>query len=225
MSLPCSDVATLVNFVDIVQSNLLFNNCRWSPTFSLSLPSSCLLSTAHRSNMTVMHVELTMLMLFILLGIKINARLCASELSVRMRKRGHWKVERLRLEAEAATSVTAEGSSKSPLTHPAPEVLCPSSPTPSTSSLPDQCMDTDFNMYHASHLPPPQSLLHPPSPIKWVQKPARVRAAGFDDPLLEGPGPLEAEGSGSLVPEVTAPIKDIQADPHAPAFSLCHFLI
>lgn len=86
-------------------------------------------------------------------------------------------------------------------------------------------MDTDFDVYHASHSPPPQSPLHPPSPIKRVRKPARVRAAGFDDPLPEGPGPLEAEGSGSPVPEVAAPIEDIQADPHAPAFSLRRFLI
>ncbi|KAG2747234.1 hypothetical protein P692DRAFT_20819861 [Suillus brevipes Sb2] len=64
-----------------------------------------------------------------------------------------------------------EGSSKGPLTHPAPEVLprlTPAPPTaPSKSSLLDQHMDTgicdqedvrDFNMYHASHSPLPASL-------------------------------------------------------------------
>ncbi|KAG1784624.1 uncharacterized protein HD556DRAFT_1280298 [Suillus plorans] len=92
----------------------------------------------------------------------------------------------------------------------------------------------DFDMYYASHSPPPQSPsesvaqspLIPPSQVKRIRKPARVRAAGFDDPLPEGPGPLEADGSGCVEPEVVAPPEPIEnVDPQTPAFCLRHFLI
>ncbi|KAG1810271.1 uncharacterized protein HD556DRAFT_1302609 [Suillus plorans] len=138
-----------------------------------------------------------------------------------------------------------EGSSKSPLTHSALEALprlTPPPPPASSSSL-EHHMDTstcvqedicDFDMYYASHSPPPQSPsesvaqspLIPPSQVKRIRKPARVRAAGFDDPLPEGPGPLEADGSGCVEPEVVAPPEPIEnVDPQTPAFCLRRFLI